>query len=53
MATLAISTLIAVGATLMLINADGNITAYIVGGAILALTLYVIASVMVNWKKAF
>ncbi|WP_147376293.1 hypothetical protein [Micromonospora radicis] len=33
-ATLVISTLIAVGATLMLVNANGNITAYIVGGAI-------------------
>ncbi|MGW0505064.1 hypothetical protein [Micromonospora sp. NPDC003241] len=50
--TLVISILIAVGATLLLVNANGNITAYIVGGAILAIVLYVIVSVMVNWKKA-
>ncbi|MER5457506.1 hypothetical protein ABT008_22280 [Micromonospora sp. NPDC002389] len=50
--TLVISILIAVGATLLLANANGNITAYIVGGALLAIVLYVIVSVMVNWKKA-
>ncbi|MER5458668.1 hypothetical protein ABT008_28255 [Micromonospora sp. NPDC002389] len=52
MVILIISALIAAGAALLLANADGNITAYILGGVLLAIMLYVIVSVVVNWKKA-
>ncbi|MFY1599373.1 hypothetical protein [Micromonospora sp. WMMD737] len=49
---LVISALVAVGAGLLVAKADGNVTAYVVGGALLAIMLYIIASTVINWTKA-
>lgn len=44
-------TLLAVASTVFLVRADGNVTAYVVGGLILALSLYVAVAVLVRWRK--
>lgn len=46
------SSIIAVGAALLIAKAGGNITVYVLGGVLLALMLYFIVSALVNWKKA-
>ncbi|MFG3602515.1 hypothetical protein [Micromonospora chersina] len=47
-----VSGLVAVGSALMILNADGKITAYVVGGALLLLTLFIIVSALLRWKQA-
>ncbi|MGC4759806.1 hypothetical protein [Micromonospora trifolii] len=42
----------ALGSTLMIVNADGNLTAYLVGGVLLLLALYAVASALLRWKQA-
>ncbi|MDP9796780.1 ABC-type protease/lipase transport system fused ATPase/permease subunit [Catenuloplanes nepalensis] len=46
------SAVVAAGAGLVIANAGGNITAYVMGGVLLAVALYCIVSALVNWKKA-
>ncbi|GAA3735500.1 hypothetical protein GCM10022379_01300 [Micromonospora maritima] len=49
---LVVSGLLAVGSALMILNADGNVTAYVVCGAILLLAVYVVISALLRWKQA-
>lgn len=43
---------LAIGAIVFLVNADGNITAYVVGGAILVMALYVVLAAITGEKKS-
>ncbi|AVT33168.1 hypothetical protein C6361_31185 [Plantactinospora sp. BC1] len=47
-----VSALVAVGSILLILSADGNIAAYVVGGALLLLTLFIIVSALLRWKQA-
>ncbi|MEV1286167.1 hypothetical protein [Micromonospora sp. NPDC049679] len=50
-ATLAISALIGLAAIFFIARADGNVTAYVIGGAILVIMIYFIVATIVNWNK--
>ncbi len=41
-------TVVAVGAIVFLLNADGNVTAYLVGGVVLAIALYAVVAMTVR-----
>lgn len=47
-----VAALVAVGSALLILNADGNVTAYLIGGVLLLLMMYIIISALVRWKQA-
>ncbi|WP_422734409.1 hypothetical protein ACN26Y_05140 [Micromonospora sp. WMMD558] len=42
---------LAVGAVVFLLDADGNVTAYVVGGVVLAIALYAVVAVAVRMRQ--
>ncbi|MET7949902.1 hypothetical protein [Micromonospora sp. NPDC005324] len=47
-----VAIVVALGSTLMIVHADGSLTAYLVGGVLLLLALYAVASALLRWKQA-
>lgn len=52
MLVILVAVLVALGSTLMILNADGNATACVVGGVLLLLASYAVASALLRWRSA-